>query len=763
MLDWNPKTRFDIDQVVNSRAIKKFQSRFKDPLTPEEYEMLIKNFLMNSPTGLTSDTPRDVLKYACFEPPSEDWINLQESFQNTGYILNKRKNNFESFEPSPRDGNGKTFQNLQGFGRGDIEKAQAQTWNDFMPPAMVSDSSPRQLGQQGKTGVQPMQKQDSFAKQPENPNRKVIKIDNGGDNIWGPSPKEAPQAEKKPQNQSQGQASAQVKPQGQSQGQAQTQAKPQGQAQASQQASLLTQSQISPQAQSQSLYFVESHRVAIGEAPSQPKGLSSVPHQSPQPPQSPTLWKTPYAPNLPTHHFGYFESNSLTGSASTTPSTPFGAKDLEPKIKKIPNSEPPVAVNPFIADPSPRNNLNVSQASRTATDQNWDVSQAFKKVQKLDTPEPKRFGLNKHLDAYQTAPQPQPKAEEPPRQQKDPETTSNQSSGVKFVKRVFATGSFVQPSSQTPNNIWESTSARQSPKRQASNPDARSDISVKDFASNPQGSAHSSASDSLSINTNAGEQLNLTGVTSPNSKGLNRHKIDLDQKVDITRTVGAVTQPKEEVKAPAINRTTANQPMVYRNGVLLNKNGAANGSLTADIQVTEINKPKSDELLESKRVPEPQSNYPASVQSLEQYKNKFIGLAQQGQTQTQTQSLQVSRIEAPNFGIQVSGGSSVEETISPMRSPRNDDAGKPSNKMFKINLSIHGQQRDPPVVDAKPEPKSGTLQDKPKQVDIRGQAVGDQSSRGYTSIYGSQKPQVEAPTPERNGQGKSNVKHFKID
>lgn len=741
MLDWNPKTRFDIDQVVNSRAIKKYLPRFQEPLTPEEYEMLIKNFLMNSPTGLTTDTPREVLKYACFELPPEDWINLQESFRNTGYILNKRNNNFQSFDPSPRSGNGQTFKNLQEFGRGDVGKAQAQdqTWNDFMPPALVSESSPKQLASVG-SGTAPMQKQASFAKQPDNQNKKVIKIDNGGDNIWGGSSQQSPVEKNKPASQPQWTSQPAQLSQSQVTFQAQAQAPAQPQGQSWNQ--LQTQSAI--------------------QAPTQPKVVPSVPHQSPQPPQSPNYWNNTYAPHLPRHHFGYFEgSASQNQPAATTPSTPFAPKDLEPKVKKAPNSEPPASLNPFMAESSPRNNLTVSQASRTATDQNWDVSQAFKKVQKLETPDAKFYNPSKQFDPYKSASQPQapPKVAEAPQTPKEAETPSSQMSGVKFVKRVFASGSFLQGSTQQPTpGVWESTSARQSPKRQAANQDARSDISVKGSATNQQSAAHSSASDSLSINTNASEQLNLTGVTSPNSKGPNRHKIDLDQKTDITRTVGAVTQPKEEPKPLAINRTSSNQPIVYKNGVLVTKTLPANGGLTADIQVIEGNKPKSDELLDSKRTPDQQPLYSSSVQSLEQYKNKFQGLPQQP-------SGQLARLDAPNFTPQQSSGSLQEDTVNltPAKSPNNEELKKPSNKMFKINLSIHGQQRDPPVIDAKPEPKPAVTKEPPKQPDFRGQVAGDQSSRGYTSNYGTRGPVNEGKPAERNGQPKSNVKHFKID
>lgn len=159
MLDRNPKTRFDIDQVVNHRALRKHVSSFLAPLSGEEYSVLIRNFLMNSPTGLTSDAPQEVLKFTGFEENDEgEWINLQDEFRNTGYILNKKPAGFDAFQ---------TFQGGQGGFRSppnSTHRSANGVANDFSPPPFEN-----------------AQLQKSFKKQPENPAKKVIKIDNGAD------------------------------------------------------------------------------------------------------------------------------------------------------------------------------------------------------------------------------------------------------------------------------------------------------------------------------------------------------------------------------------------------------------------------------------------------------------------------------------------------------------------------------------------------------------------------------------------------------
>lgn len=770
MLDWNPKTRFDIDQVVNSRAIQKYKSKFNEPITADEYELLIKNFLMNSPTGLTNDTPQEVLKYACFELPRDDWINLQDSFQNTGFILNKKKDNFEAFQTfqaGSRDSpNGQTFRNLQEFGRGQPAKVSDGSWNDFMPPMMTPEAPSRSFS---GSPLEPMTKQPSFQKQQDNQNKKVIKIDNGGDNLWASQKgKEAPKPDVPVQSGGLNQQAGLTRQVSQGQSQPQAQAQPQSpyQSQAQAQAQQSSWSQV----QSQSLVQGPSQTLNLAQSSTQ------VAHQIPQPPQSPTLWKTPYAPNLPRHHFGFFEAqNNQDKSASATPSTPFNNKDLEPKVKKAPNSEPPASLNPFMAEVSPRNDLTVSQASRVANDQNWDMSQAFKKVQKLETPEPKRYDLNKPLDLYitpasaqgqtkaqapaqsqpqaqaQPKPQAQPQAQAQPQSQpKTPESSVSGSSGVKVIKRVYASGSFLQSSSsQASQNQWESTSARHSPKRQLFI-DGHTDVSVKETSSHMSAISVSSKSETSSVNTAGTEPLNLTGLGSPLQIGTNRLKIDIDHKLDLSQTVGMMKSPTDNAKPAGINRanTSTGQPTVFKNGVLVTKNGepAANGRLLADIQVPESNKPRSDELLQ------PKHNldlFSSSVQSLEQYASRL-----QERSQQQSKPL-LGRFDAPSFvqPPQPSTGSLHDDIVSPARSPANEESKKQNNKTFKINLSIHGQQRDNHVATSNVDAKQAKAPEPAKQAGFQ---VG-----GSSMSSGQSKP-AEAPAPERNGNVKSNVKHFKI-
>lgn len=156
MLDRNPKTRFDIDQVVSHPAIRKNMESFEGPISGDDYTTLIRNFLMNSPTGLTADAPQEVLKFAGFEEqqPSE-WVNLQEEFKNTGYIIGTPKVTY--------------FQKglLDVFG-----KSEDNAVNDFSPPPFGTQSSPT---------WEQKEVQKSFKKQQENPAKKVIKIDNGAD------------------------------------------------------------------------------------------------------------------------------------------------------------------------------------------------------------------------------------------------------------------------------------------------------------------------------------------------------------------------------------------------------------------------------------------------------------------------------------------------------------------------------------------------------------------------------------------------------
>ena len=89
MLERDPKKRFDMIDVLGHRAIVKNRCSFKEPLSSEEFTILIRNFLINSPSGITSEAPEDVLKFLHQENSEEVWINLQDYFKNTGYILNK--------------------------------------------------------------------------------------------------------------------------------------------------------------------------------------------------------------------------------------------------------------------------------------------------------------------------------------------------------------------------------------------------------------------------------------------------------------------------------------------------------------------------------------------------------------------------------------------------------------------------------------------------------------------------------------------------
>lgn len=159
MLDRNPKTRFDIDQVVHHRALQSNLSAFTSPLSSDQYGIMIRNFLINSPTGLTSDAPQEVLKFTGFEDDNDDdWINLQDEFRNTGYILNKEKQTtFQVGFVSPQ-------QSKDGLVN--------QIANDFKPVFVdnvisISDRNEQII--------------KSFKKQPKNPEKKVIKIDNGAD------------------------------------------------------------------------------------------------------------------------------------------------------------------------------------------------------------------------------------------------------------------------------------------------------------------------------------------------------------------------------------------------------------------------------------------------------------------------------------------------------------------------------------------------------------------------------------------------------
>lgn len=739
MLDRNPKNRFDIDMVVNHRAIQKNLKKFQEPLTNEEYTTLVKNFLLNSPTGLSSDTPEEVLKFACFDVPEGDWVNLQESFQNTGYILNKRKPEFKSFEGigagqtylNRSENSTKQYEKLQEFGRGNHNPQGQPAWNDFTPPSFTPDE-----------GIfDRLEKTNSFQKKPETQNKKVIKIDNGGD-VWGQAAKADKAAQEQQPKQQTGnhgyqsfaQSQPQARPQAQAQPQVQPQAQPQTQPQTHhrpQQPEQQQKDQPQPEPREEDSYAA---RIAFQQTSNQPPMTQVQRDEGYNFSQ-----QNGFEPVIKRHHYGTFipqsngeftmkrveQMSSPQQSGLTSPQRLLSPPLLQSnqsqplptyKSPQAPQSQPtqtqPINRAIFRSPEAPPTfTPSVSQTSHTAVENNWDSTQAFKKVQryeaapiKVETPEPKRYDVSRPYEgmlSYIKSNSSATQNEEPKNEEKTP-TSQSQSSGIKFVKRVYASGSFVQAPSVSP---WQTGSNPQSPKGQKYD-EARTDVGVQNLKDVTADSLKSGTTSQNQGSERADQDsLFTTGLVSPKSKGQTRLRVDLDSKTDLTRTYDNSAQYKSQTNGNGpkfVRAATLEEQLTIKNGGHGQRISQYGGSFfEADVKIKETEMPW-DTCQMGRHKPFVQGVPEQLKQLIEQ--PLFLTKAD---SEGPTNNGQPSQIPSMELVRHTSAKLVKQGLVSPPSKEIKEERSKTSGKSFKINLSIHGQQREAPQAE---ELKISTLQ-----------------------------------------------------
>lgn len=732
MLDRNPKTRFDIDQVVNSPALKKRLAKFAQPLTNDEYTLLIKNFMVNSPTGLNSDTPVEVLKFACFDIQPDNWVNLQDSFQNTGYILNKgRTAEFKSFDPLSAP-NGGQYDKLREFERGQGQVAGGQTWNDFVPPQMESDG----LG---------MKKEGSFQKKPEQQSRTVIKIDNG-ENPWAPkntqsngNPAPAAQPQKPLLNQlyeKREQVQAQVQPQVQSQQQTAVQVTAQRQ-----------QQNVTPAQPVQEPVRIV-RQASQGSQPQATIAYQTAPSPAPQP-QQPTFPQAPFSAHQTAkitkiqlndnfqdrrHHFGLMSQNS--DLSQQTPNTtasyapqPAGAQEPQygrqtPQFQKqtgpeivgsISEFEPKIALSNSKIEALGKSQ---EQALPTAVRDNVYIKDWWSSLEQSANNSEKAKPAESPRKNYSQpqSPKSEPIQAQPQKTQElfvDKTLTQSGQSGIKIVKRVYASNSFFQSADPTPQ-LQSVSSAGVSPKanRQANIRYEISAPSLKDFSSNHEfldGDVNGLNSDlkapSLASfhSQNATKQTRLKfeidTKTSANSTSFGKEQTPGAHQQQVANGQTAIQQNSTESKPQAnlpqleqssqvngfessavrktdgsfTDRSAKNPPLVYKNGVLTGRVSQYDpqGKLGADRIVDQRIKSFST------------SQTPVGLSTAETAKTVTLSSEQQQTTLT------AKKLYEPS----PSDTASETQRQQPQLQAKTDLSSKTTGKTFKINLSIHDQQR----------------------------------------------------------------------
>jgi len=159
MLDRNPKTRIDINGVLNHKTMTKYKSSIEEPISSDDFKILIRNYLINCPQKLTSEAPEGILNFAHVDPLDEKWINLQDFLKNTGPIFGK------TFQASKKNNESKPPNNFNPW----IKRSPTDSLMKSTPDTSVGDLPPIPS--------------NAFIKSNENSNKKVIKIDNSYD-FW---------------------------------------------------------------------------------------------------------------------------------------------------------------------------------------------------------------------------------------------------------------------------------------------------------------------------------------------------------------------------------------------------------------------------------------------------------------------------------------------------------------------------------------------------------------------------------------------------
>lgn len=728
MLDRNPKTRFDIDQVVNSPALKKRLAKFAQPLTNEEYTLLIKNFMVNSPTGLNSDTPTEVLKFACFDIQPVDWVNLQDVFQNTGYILNKGRNtDFKSLDyfagAKAQDREGQ-YDKLREFERGQAKVASGQTWNDFVPPQMENE---------GLT----LKKEGSFQKKPEQQSRTVIKIDNG-ENPWAHLHKQSsgsqPPAVQPPAVQPQKPLLNQLFEQRELGGNQQSQVQTKSQSQ--------QQTTLHVASQSQSTHQQLQQQIKLNGQPvqEQPRTVTQQSqNREPQPTaayqtaansttqthhfQQPTFQQSPFSAHQTAkitkiqlsdngqekrHHFGLMSqradaSQDNSNSINNYPPQPSSGQEPQygrqtPQFQKQTGPEIVGSISEFETKNVISNSKSEAigqqkeQALPSTVRDNiyikdwWNaLGQATKSDEKAEVVESQKRFYSKPpspaSELVRTPPSQPVQSQEP---YVDTTLVQSEQTGVKVVKRVYATNSFYNNTDPAPK-LQSVNSAGVSPKANKQT-NFRYEISaptLKDLSLN-----HEMLDRDVSGPNSDLKAPNLTKVYSQNTTKQTRLKFEIDnnqaggqtdsgqahlsngqgqQQRQVSngqsvikqgsQTVGFETNAPKQTDGSFTDRIVKNQPLVYKNGILTGRTSQ---------YVPQAN-PDADRLAEQRHKSFNVSQAPVNAL-------------------THNSSMKLLETTIPD--------SSLEQQRQPVQSQAKPElTNKPSNKTFKINLSIHDQQR----------------------------------------------------------------------
>ena len=167
MLDRDQKTRLDINGVLNHPAITKNLKSFEQPISSDDFKILIRNYFVNSPQKVTSEAPEAILKFVYHDHSTEVWKDLQEIFKNTGPIFGKKVefNEYNSFSKT---------------GKNEFDSFRANDNFGLYTTFVQSNSSgSRLLHDNLNFNIPP----NTFAKPHEIPQKKVIKIDNSYD-FW---------------------------------------------------------------------------------------------------------------------------------------------------------------------------------------------------------------------------------------------------------------------------------------------------------------------------------------------------------------------------------------------------------------------------------------------------------------------------------------------------------------------------------------------------------------------------------------------------